>query len=84
MTTIYTQDYDKVAEIKVETPYEKRQREFAESRGETYKPAEEKKEKSAEDIESERAALAKKMRLQFQETVDAEASVLSHTINRLY
>lgn len=35
VTAIFTQEKDKVSEIKVETPFEKRQREIGESRGES-------------------------------------------------
>lgn len=49
ITTIFTQEKDKVSEIKVETPFERRQREFA---GDSYM-AEEKKDKSSDEIAAE-------------------------------
>lgn len=56
---------------------------MAESKGDSFQ-AEEKKDKSPEDISQECIAIEKKFRIQFQSAVDFEANLLSTTISRLY
>ena len=57
---------------------------MAQDRGETYQPAEEKKERSQEEIDLERQSIEKKFRVKYQETIENEKLILSKTVNRLY
>jgi hypothetical protein len=80
---MFTQDKDKVSETKVETPYEKRQREIAESRGESFQ-GEEKKEKSSDEIAEETANMEKRFRVKYQQVLETELALLTSAVNRLY
>ena len=83
IVTIYAQEYDKPAEVKIETPYEQRMREQAEAENMETKSVEEKKEKTPDEISAERAHILSTHQAMFARSLTDETEILEHTLLRM-
>ena len=70
--------------MKEETPYEKKQREFAKERNQPYVPQEEQKVLTPEEIESAKAEIEKDFRLKYAKAVSHEITTISKSVDTLF
>lgn len=83
MVNVFIQERNKPAEVRIETPYEQRMREQAEAEQGGVTQAEEKKEKTPEEIQAAQAEIEKTHRQLFDQAFATEKAVIQKSVERL-
>lgn len=80
---LYVRDIERPKQPRIETPYEKRQRENAEKEGKPWTVAEDLKEKAPEVIEMEVSKIDSSYREQYKAACEVEQKITTTTIQKL-
>lgn len=80
---LYVRDIERPKQPRIETPYEKRQRENAEKEGRTWTVAEDLKEKTPEVIQMEVSKIDAGYREQYKKACEIEKMITTMTLQKL-